>query len=185
MARYLTAAEFLTMFDSRRVAQMCSDNGQEAAVATLSSNPILLTAINQSSAMIDTALQVGGIYSRATIEDIISSAGSITDDTPAAKRAAPLKHLCASLTWGRLISRRGYSEKQLYSMAPEYTQAMQFLDQLQNGHAVLDIEENISAGVPLQIKMGTRLPNDPFVHNRLFGTWTQPNNGSWFDGGYL
>lgn len=174
--RYLTPDELLYFYDKRRVLELVSDTSSSELEGNISTNAIVLTAITSASSEFDAAVQQGGLYTRATIEDIISNAGTITDDTAAAKRAFVIKKIVADLAFYYLVTRRGYGTSAANAMAPAYEDAQRFLQELTSGRRVLDIDSAVEAGKPNSVYIGRDAPVSPLSVNRLFGVWNSSDN---------
>jgi hypothetical protein len=169
VAVYLTPAEFIYYFDRRRLTKLASDEGQ--AAVELNDNPIVLVAIRNASAELDSNLQRGGRYSRQTMEDICEAARdtglSDADRAAAQKRAAPIQELVAQLAYGRMLARRGLAAAELRAQAPQYEDALRRLEQLAGGASIFDNEAAINAGKP-QVRTIGRRNQSITALNRLF-----------------
>jgi hypothetical protein len=150
---YLTPAQFLTYYDQRKVLEALSDTDEPVLIADYPTNEIILQLIANSCGMLDSALQTGNKYTRQAVEDICAAAAS---SDAAKKRAGPIQAVIAHLTWGQLQSRRGFGAADLSILAPMYEKAMDFIDKLTEGTAVLDLDANIQAGVPTSATIGTQ-----------------------------
>ncbi len=167
MAReYLTPAELVNFYDSRRVLELANDVGDGSAtlsdLSNVNSTPYLIvsTAIRSVSAEIDAAVQVGNRYARTDLEQLVLdlSDGVILADATlleaAKKRVAILKQMVADLTFGRLMSRRGYTAQAMEEVAPQYAGASKLLVDLGNGRRIFDLDSPKNAGVPRKAAIG-------------------------------
>lgn len=174
MAAYITAAQMLTRYDSRRVAELNSDTGSPVTP----SDPFLVTSIfgaaaYDASAMVDTALQAGGRYRR----DIL--AALVADPDPS--KGAPIVRVVCDLTYARMLMRRGLPAAEIDRLAPAYKDALKWVEDLASGKTVLDITAAIDAGLP---EAGLTNVNDPLRTsnwNRMFGIF--PNQYNTYGGG--
>lgn len=154
---YLTAAEFLIYYDKRRVYELLSDSGSPLTDGTYPANLTIAALIRQASAHIDSACQTGRRYERTQLEDIVTAANSGSATEAEKKRAEPIKTLCAHLTWGFLIARRGHAATKLAELAPMFDWAQQMLNDLATGQRIFDLELPKAAGIPRTAEIGTRL----------------------------
>lgn len=186
---YLTPSQFVARYDSRRVCQLISDSGTPASVSDLTTNGtaanlVLMQLILEASSLIDAACSVGKRYSRSDLEALIDTetatlaSGSATQDEKNAsiKKVALLHRLCADLTWGNLIARRGFAAEAIREQAPMYEGALNMLEQLYQGARVFDLDVNQQAGVPDNtIIAKNRINSSSF--NKMFGVWPGDNDG--------
>ncbi len=167
---YITPSELLNYYDSRRVLELASDTTSPATVSGLATNPILLTAIRTASSLIDSHVQTGRRYERTQLEDIVTAANAGGASEAAKKRAEPIKSLCAHLTFGYLMTRRGYSAQKLQELAPMYADALQSLNLLSSGQRILDLDGPKNAGVPKRQPIGTNTASLT-LYNQMFGVF--------------
>lgn len=184
MAReYLTPAELVNFYDSRRVLELANDLGDGSAtlsdLSNVNSTPYLIvsTAVRSVSAEIDSAVQVGNRYARTDLEQLILDLSDpiiLADSVlleAAKKRAAILKQMVADLTFGRLMSRRGYTAQAMEDMAPQYAGALKLLLDLSNGRRIFDLDAPKNAGMPARVSIGIDglSPFAPVQASPLFG----------------
>lgn len=164
MAAYITAAQMLARYDSRRVAELNSDTGSPVTPTDpVSVTSIFGAAAYDASAMVDTALQAAGRYRR----DIL--AALVADPDPS--KGAPIVRVVCDLTYFLMLNRRGLPAAEIDRLAPNYKGAKQWLDDLASGKTVLDITASIDAGLP---SSGLTNVNDPLRvsnWNRGFGIY--------------
>lgn len=186
---YVTPAQMIVYYDERRILQLVSDDGVDAAVGDLSNTGsdayVLLAAlILATDAEIDSALQVGQRYDRLDLEAMITAADTqgsqtATEWAAAKKRASILRRLAADLTYGALIGRRGFSEEIMKAQAPRYEIAQQQLAALGDGGRIFDLDAPKTAGVPGQTRIGQNISNT--VRNSpLFGVFDRGSDGGLF-----
>lgn len=167
---YLTSAEFLTYYDKRRVYDMLSDTGSPLTDATYPSNTLITSLIRQASAHIDSACQTGRRYERTQLEDVVTASNSVSATEADMKRAEPIKTLCAHLTYGFLIARRGHAATKLTELAPMFDWAQQMLNDLATGQRIFDLDPPKAAGMPQSVRVGSNLFNWT-LSSPLFGTF--------------
>ena len=170
---YLTPAEIVTIYDSRRVLQLASDSGATAVIADLSNTASdayakVMSAIRFAASELDSHCQQGKRYTRSTLEGIIADALAAPSDEGKQKRAALIKQIVADLAFGVLLSRRGYVDETLNQMAPRYNVALQMLERLAQGIQIFDTDDAINRGVPASVMIGKN-GYRPQNFNRLFG----------------
>lgn len=172
---YLTPAEVVNYYDSRRVLELASDTGTSALIADLSntaSTPyaIVMTAIRVAASDLDSHCQQGRRYARADLENIITESLAAPTDEPKAKRAGLIRQLIADLTFGFLMSRRGYAEDRMKLLAPRYDMAIDTLRALATGMQVFDLDDTLGAGLPSGVPIGFN-GYRPSLYNKMFGIW--------------
>lgn len=164
MAAYATAAQLLTRYDSRRVAELNSDTGSPVTPT----DPVSITtpvgaALYDASAMVDTALQAGKRYTRSVLAALIADADL--------SKGAPIVRAVCDIAYARLLIRRGIPAKEIANLAPGYVDAMQFISDLRNGLTVLDITANLNAGLPAAKLTNQWDPRTTSNWNRQLGFW--------------
>lgn len=171
---YITPQQLIQYYDSRRVLQLASDSDEDASLMDLSSpvSPafqIVNNCITVACSEIDTHCQIGRIYTRQQLEQIITDANDSPNDIVKQKRVGLLRQLTADLAFGLLVSRRGYSAETLREMAPRYEAALNTLERLAAGMQVFDLEDQLQRQVPARVAIGARAGMTD--GNRLFGVW--------------
>lgn len=165
---YLLPEELPLFYDSRRVLELINDLGTGAAtlsdLGTLGTpeNLLVQSVILSVSAEIDSALQVGNMYARNDIEQIMRLTETETDPELlriALKRAHLVKQLTADLVFGRLLSRRGYTSAAMVEVAPNYPEALKKINELASGRRIFDLEATRLAGVPSTAPIGISAVN--------------------------
>lgn len=183
---YVTPAQMTGYYDSRRILQLVTDDGDDADPGDLT-NPasapykLLVTLIRAVESEIDGALQVGRRYSRLDLEGLITAADAPTATEADKKRAAVLNRLAADLVYGALLCRRAFSADQIDSLCPRYGAAQETLAKLGDGSAVFDLDAPKDAGVPHAVKLGTQIDNT-IRNSHLFGVF---GPGGYYNGGFF
>lgn len=173
---YITAAQFLTYYDVRRVADLLADDGVPVEPGDIPTNENLKEAIAAACGEIDSHCQQGKRYTRETLEAIIEGNTAAPNDVALRKASAVLKQLAADLTFGTLMARRGYSAETMERMAPRLTAAYKTLEDLYQGRRVFDLSTAIEAGRPWRVRIG-KDAYQPSLYNRLFGLWPDTAGG--------
>lgn len=185
---YFPLPRILRYYDSRRFFEIISDSGVEETVASYQDNEAYQEAVRSAEAEVDENLQVGSHYDKQTLIDACTAAdvavagGTVTaaDVEIAQRRVAPLREMIAHLVFGKLMMRRGYGADKMRELSPMYDSALERLERLASGQRVFDFSENIAAGVPQRVGIGTNSPYG-LNQNPLFGYW--PTQGQ-TTGGY-
>lgn len=167
---YITPTEFLLYYDERRVLQLLSDTGTPISPGAVATSEVVLRAIRTASAMLDSSVQTGNRYQRAQLEDIVTASNSGSATEADKKRAEPIKSLVAHLTFGYIVSRRGYAAAKMQELAPMYAEALTMLNQLSSGLRILDIDAPKTAGVPRRVGIGTQTQSLTLT-NPMFGVF--------------
>lgn len=167
MAAYATAAQLLTRYDSRRVAELNSDTGSPLTPG----DPVLITtpvgaAIYDASAMVDSALQSGRRYTRDVLDALIAD--------PDPSKGAPIVRVVCDIAYARLLMRRGIPAKEIDELAPGYKDALAWVHGLATGETVLDVDSNLAAGLPQAALDDIYDPNLTSNWNMQFGWWGPP-----------
>lgn len=141
---YATGAEFTTRYDARRLAQLVADDGVQVASGTVATNNVLLAALEDASAAINSACYVGERYDA-------SSLGALTTNGEYL-----LKRLCCDIAFGYLVARRGLSTDETNKLAPRYVEALAYLDLLRKGERIFDTADgsNANAGLARHVPVG-------------------------------
>lgn len=180
---YITNAEILNYYDSRRVLEMISDTGVTAVSGDLPTSPVMTTAIRHASSRLDSAVQSGRRYERSQLEDIVTAANAGGATDAEMSRAEPIKSLVAHLAYGYLMSRRGYAGAAMRELAPMYDDAEERLNELTSGERVLDLDGPKAATVPTKTGIGTnRLKYTQY--NPMFGIFPSSPGGYMYPPGY-
>lgn len=165
--------------------QLASDSGTAALLADLSNAAsaayaFILHSTRWASSEIDSHCQMGKRYTRASLEAIVTAADAAPTNETLNKRAGVIRQLCADLTYGHLMSRRGQAAEALKSLAPRYEMALLTLEKLAQGLQVFDLDANINAGKPHRVTIGLNNKYTPSADNRLFGIWSDSPFTSFF-----
>jgi hypothetical protein len=180
---YITNAELLNYYDSRRVLDLAQDVGVPLTVPELATADVVTTAIRQASARIDSAVQSGRRYERSQLEDIVTAANALSATDAEKSRAEPIKGLTAHLAFGWLMSRRGYAAASMRELAPLYDDAEGQLNLLASGERVLDLDAAKAAGVPQSTGIGvSKLKYTQY--NPMFGLFPSNPIGYLYPGAY-
>jgi phage gp36-like protein len=174
MQALATVADLKARYDVRRLADLSSDTGVRMSPSDIDGSNTILQCLVDATAMILSAVRVSNRYTTA---DLYGDS-STTPDTPGSSMAV---RLCCDLAFGLLTARRGYSAKELESMAPLFLSAQQQLELLRRGDRILDTYRVVNgvvvadsavaeAGLPKSYRI---LPGDDAslltANNRYFG----------------
>lgn len=170
MAAYATAAQLLSRYDSRRVAELNSDTG----TAVTPTDPVSVSspvgaALYDASAMLDSALQSGRRYSRTALATLVADAD--------ASKGSPIVRMVCDIAMARLLMRRGLPAGEIDRQVPGYKDALTWMQRLANGEDVLDIAANLDAGLPeaaLTDVWDVKLTSN---FNGMFGRWGYERRG--------
>lgn len=180
---YLTPSELPTYYDVRRVLELASDTGTDATLADLTNTgsaayAVVMAAIRVAASDLDNHCQLGRRYQRTDLEKIVTEALAAPNDEAKQKRAGMIRQIVADLTFGYLMSRRGYSEDRMRSVAPRYEMAQDTLRALAGGALVFDLDDNIAATLPSGVRIGDNSYRVG-AYNRMFGRWedSRPTRG--------
>jgi len=187
---YLQNSEIFNFYDLRRIQELLLDDGSTPTQADISNvataaGAQLYQTILWASSDIDSKCQQGKRYLRTDLEQIIQNAidppsGSSTQQIEIyRKRAAQLRKLTADLTFGILMSRRGFSADKMRELAPQYEEALGRLQELYDGRRVFDFDAALAAGVPAAVKLAkNKIMSSSF--NQMFGLWPAANSNRCF-----
>lgn len=172
---YLLPLDLTLYYDSRRVLEIASDTGADASLADLSNTAsaaykTINNGIRVASSDLDSHVQQGRRYARTDLEFMVSDALANPTDEAKVKRAGLLRQLIADLTFGFLMSRRGYAEDRMKLLAPRYDLALDTLRALASGVQVFDLDAQLDAGLPRGVPIGINKYR-PSLYNRMFGVW--------------
>lgn len=153
---YCSAAQLLTVFDWRTIAQLCSDNDVSATQAQLldpTTKPggILDYALRAASGNLETAVLKGGIYS---VSDLQNATGQPTPLDIANSTNSNIANINTAGAWYIRQLVASYAKWLLYSHRPDLyaqipadvQQAAQALQMIASGQAILPLQPNIDAG---------------------------------------
>ena len=188
MAAYLTPAQLTVWYDTTRLYQLIRDDGVDATASDLTDTgsaayQLLAAIITGVSAEIDSALQVGRRYARTDLETMVDDALAVGATAADLKRVTVLYRLVADLTFGALVSRRGFSAASMAELCPRYEDAQRTLAALADGGRVFDMEPPKTAGMPTRVQIGTGISNT-VRNSRLFGQFPVYGPGSEWVGGF-
>jgi phage gp36-like protein len=143
---YCSGAEFLQRYDSRRVAQLVSDDGTVVPFAGLTGNGNILAALEDATAEINAAVLVGKRYTARQLEPNPTDGGPLYLTL---NGYYLLKRLCSDLAFGYLVARRGLSAGESGSLAPRFEQAMAMIDRIRYGERIFDLADQSAADAGL------------------------------------
>lgn len=175
---YVEPDDLIVFYDTDRVLDLVSDTAlgaPRATVADLSASGSAayrraLAIIQSAAGDVDSHCQMGKRYTRENLETIVNDYWDAPADQAKAKRARILQQIVADLTFGLLLSRRGYTGDQLRQQAPRYEEALKTLDRLAQGIQVFDLDANVNASVPVRVSIGLTSYR-PSLDNAMFGIW--------------
>lgn len=131
---YADAQQMILRFDERTLKDLCSDTG--TAETNLSANARIATALDDASGEIDSACQVGKMYSQEDLDELTQ--------TPGTDRSL-LRRICCELALVHLIEARPEKFKGAVDGLRKRTE--EYLDKFRRGVRVFNIEVNKNAGV--------------------------------------
>jgi phage gp36-like protein len=131
MNTYATTDDIQFRYDTRQIGELLSDNDNPVLPDLFASNGILLSALQDASGLINSAVMVSNRY---TLDDL----QKLTDVDQQF-----LIRLTCDLAYGLLMQRRNYDVNQL----PQYQLAMENLEQLREGERVFNIDTAKDAGL--------------------------------------
>lgn len=184
---YVTPAQMVGYYDTRRILQLVLDDGEDAVLSDLTNSGseayrMLVILIRAVESEIDAALQVGQRYSRTDLEAMITAADDPLATAADKKRAAILNRLAADLVFGALLCRRAFAADQIEALCPRYAAAQEQLARLGDGDAIFDLDAPKNAGVPHSVPLGQYV-NDIVRNSRMFGIFGNGSNGGFYNGG--
>lgn len=163
MSTYASPDDMMLRYDVRRLGQLCTDNDTQLTTEQLVQSAILQEAITDASGLVESAVMVGGRYS---VTDLLT-----LNDNP--KRF--LARLVCDLTYGFLVSRRGFNSNDIGSLAPGYANALKLLDELRAGTWIFANDAAIEASKPKRVQLSTNVTLVTTEARRFFGEDTNPN----------
>lgn len=128
---YATPEQLAARFDARVIAENTVDNDRTEISTDLSSNLVVLEALEDASAQIRSAALVANNYT----EDELSTLAESQD--------AFLVRLCCTLAVGYILNRRSMGKEPL---PPTIEQAEQWLAMLRLGERIFNVADNSAAG---------------------------------------
>lgn len=129
----MTAGEFLLRYDRNRVADyVTTDPENPVDPNNLASDQVLLTMLEDGKDLILAKARVGNRYTEAQLD-------ALNDNF--------IKRLNADLTYGMIVEAKGYTGEELAHLAPSYARALEWLDRLENGDMIFNIQVVADAGV--------------------------------------
>jgi hypothetical protein len=123
---FLTSAQFIKNFDTRRVQQLLSDTGTPVAAGDLATNTNLLELLAEATELVLSSVQVRNQYTEAELQALADSA----------TKGFLLRRLVSDLAFGLLVSRRGSSAADLDRLAPNWKTAQVQLARLAAGELI-------------------------------------------------
>lgn len=166
---YITAAQFVRVYDSRKIVQELSDSGSPVLEADLDTNANLADILGMASEMVASAALVGKRYTVAQLAALAASSDS----------GFLLRKLVADLAFAILVGRRGRSAADVDRLCPAHRQALLSLEQLRNGERLFPgITDGQHAEAGLPGSTDTQSPTNP---NRLITFTTKASRLFPFD----
>lgn len=169
---YATAAQLLTRFDVRVVADLCSDDDAESPLpaqlkdATTTAGAKLYAALQDASGDVEAACFVGERYTAA---DLVALTGN---------GAATLMRLVTTLALDYLYQRRCDPG---YQASIEVQKAQRFLGALADGERIFGLQEQAGAGLlSIETEAAATVAARDLVTlqaNRFFGTRANRRTG--------
>jgi phage gp36-like protein len=159
---YANAQDLTDRYDSRLVAQYAKDGTTPATPASLATNRRLLAALRDASAQIDASVGRGGRYTR----EVLAALAADPD------LGGLLIRMTCALAFAQLIGNRAVGIEDMDRLVHGYKEALQNLDDLENGKYVFPIAANLEASLP-SVSEGpdNTDPNRPTNWNPMFGRW--------------
>lgn len=177
---YAQPSDIITRYDVRRLGDLVNDDGTRASSTQLLSSPVLQSALDDASGMIDAACQRGQRYSPNDLALLTSA----TSGTPLWNSFQLLVRLTCDLAYGLLVGRRGYNSTDTGSQSPRYVEAMRLLERLGNGDWVFVTANALAAGVPIPQVLLSQDVSLISSNTRYFGNlniWPNPPGQNGFD----
>lgn len=149
---YCTIAQLQQRYDQRIIAQVSNDTNGTAGLSTT-----IQAALDDATADVNLACQVGGVYS---IADLLAL--TATGDTS-------LVRLCADLAMRHLARRRAGGRVEGLESAFDRSQEM--LRALRLGQRILNVSANLGANVPAMVNMSSTQTGNllTFTNTSFFG----------------
>ena len=134
MARYAAPTDFFERYDVRDIGQLASDNGSEIPESALATDANVLTALDDASGDIDTALVVSNRYLTTELEGLTGNS------------LAKLKRITCDLAMAYMLGRRPAADPEKLEAFEK--RATTHLERLRNGENVFNLADQKSAGNP-------------------------------------
>jgi hypothetical protein len=131
---YASPADFLARVDVSVPGLLCRDDDSQASATELLTDPNLATALQDASGIVESTILQAEMYTVADLQALPVGSNSLN----------LLKRIICGLALGFLRQRRGIMEQVDY---PIYTQAVAYLDALQEGTKIFAFAETADAGV--------------------------------------
>ena len=140
MPQYITAAQFLKAYDTRRVRDLLSDSGTPVAANDVATDPNLLQILAEASEEVAAAALVSKRYTTAQLTAMAASSTS----------GFLLRRLTADLAFSLLVARRGQGAADIERLCPRHREAQRQLEQLRLGVALFPLidDTHAEAGLP-------------------------------------
>jgi phage gp36-like protein len=124
---YASGADFLQRYDARTIAQLVRDDSTQETIGSLPNDANLLTALQDASGMVESAVLVGNKYIPTDLTTLTGNSANF------------LKRLVCDL----VIRRRPYIDR---PVPPQYEEALAWLERLRDGERVFGLQEVMNAG---------------------------------------
>lgn len=157
---FATAQNLRDRYDVRVIGKYASDTGVPVPAAALSTNPRILAALRDATAVISAACVKGGRYPTATLNTLAADPDA----------GALLHKMTCALAMASLIGGRVGGVDEIDEVVHGYKDALENLNDLRNGSIVFDLPDTITATLP-ESSAGPPFPdrNRPTNYNPMFG----------------
>ena len=136
MARLAEPDDMALRYDTRVLGQLLSDqDGQRLNPEEFAGSPIMLTALEDATGEILSALQVADRY---TTEDLTAL---LADES-----LSFVKQLCCRIAWLNLLTRKPATEQWARQIKPARESVDAMLESLRTGKTILDLQAAKEAG---------------------------------------
>ncbi len=133
---YATAQDMIDQIDKRWLFQLVYDNNLPATEAQFLASTRVATALSSAAGRILASALQGRRYTKAILDELTGDG------------LALLVWLNVQLAAGHLATARQIPAKDMAETLPAYGEALAFLQQLQLGNVIFDVDENATAGLP-------------------------------------
>lgn len=157
---YATYSDLKARYDVRVISKYASDTAVPVPVAALASNPRVLAALQDASALITSACVKGNRYPA----NVLTALAADIDN------GALLRQMTCSLAMAALMANRVSGVDEVEELVFGYKQATDNLDALRNGALIFNLPDTITASLP-SASSGPSYPdrNRPTNWNPMFG----------------
>jgi phage gp36-like protein len=134
MAAYAEPSDLLARYDANVVADLCSDDGHSVPAEDLPTNANLLTALEDASGEVESAMLIGERYTVAQLEALTGNS------------LGKLKKIVCSIAMAALLERRPLVHVQDAEKLLE--RAERYMEQLRTGMRLFNVTENVQTQLP-------------------------------------